>query len=569
MTNNVVIVAKNEAILYNIFEEGLFFMLQKDKKYLIGLKILATIALACTVVLWCGLWIASATSFDKSYESTQNALDKLDKKYDLSTQFAEKIVTQKVYTSRTNDEILYIGDTDKVGVWFSPSETLDTDVRYESSDPQKISVNENGVVTCHEQGEVYIKVILKSNEAVFCETPVSCYGINPDKEEIKITTKLLEAGTSTNITLNDDNLYFGAATYTSSNEDVAVVHEGTIYGKKAGTTTITATLLKNGKTIKKDIKVTENLSATQPLKKIVFKENPKLYYGKEAKWISTIIERVEPSEYNISDFIVTSNNTEVLTVSYKLMFARDVGTVDLTFTSPYNDYSETVTVNVVKTPPKDMIIIGPDIISPVFYNKYRAEHSPMPFTKDFKWEVVSGKATITDDGWLSAKTFGKVVIRCTSTLDPSISKEKTVSVKLFSDSYNFVRKFLGHGGLSALLGFGIFGTLFLLCKPKWLCAVLTPPLAFIYAGVSEGIQYFTPGRTCAITDVLTDFIGALIGMAIAILLIAIVLGIWRLASKDSFTRFVRAYNFLSFRTLFKRTPVLDEEEGLTPEPKIE
>lgn len=94
-----------------------------------------------------------------------------------------------------------------------------------------------------------------------------------------------------------------------------------------------------------------------------------------------------------------------------------------------------------------------------------------------------------------------------------------------------VRKFMGHGGLSALLGFGIFGTLFLLCKRKWGCALFSAPLAFVYAGISEGIQYFTPGRFCTITDVLIDFIGALIGMGVAIVLVALVLGIWRLASK--------------------------------------
>lgn len=182
---------------------------------------------------------------------------------------------------------------------------------------------------------------------------------------------------------------------------------------------------------------------------------------------------------------------------------------------------------------------------------------PQYYEKDVKWEVVSGNATITQNGVLVAKTYGKVVIRCTSTLDPTLSVEKNIDVKLFSNTYEMVRKFMGHGGLSALLGFGIFGTLFLLCKRKWGCALFSAPLAFVYAGISEGIQYFTPGRFCTITDVLIDFIGALIGMGVAIVLVALVLGIWRLASKKSFDTLAYAYKILDFKTLFKKTYKFD------------
>lgn len=41
-------------------------MLVKDRKFLIGLKIFASIALCCTIVLWGALWIASATPGNES-----------------------------------------------------------------------------------------------------------------------------------------------------------------------------------------------------------------------------------------------------------------------------------------------------------------------------------------------------------------------------------------------------------------------------------------------------------------------------------------------------------------------
>lgn len=544
-------------------------MLQKDKKYLIGLKILATIALVCTVVLWCGLWGASATPNDKSKENTQDATDRINEKYGLSKKFAEKLVTQKIYVSRGGTGYLYANDTEKLRLWYEPAETLDKDVRFRSTNPEIISVDENGVITCHKKGEASIVATLKSNESIRDSTTIYCYGEFPKDENIENSINQIEliVGTSSFVSLNDGKLDRASADYEIKDKTVAIEYQGRVFGLKAGTTTITAIYKKTGKKTTTTITVEKNDDFKAPTN-VGFK-NTTIEYGVKSKEISYIIDSVEPSGYNKADFIVASDNTDVVRVNYGYLAIVDVGTAKLTYTSPYNRHSQTVTVNVKYPQPTGIDIIGPDVISPNTSFKYRAVHSPWAFSSQATWEVVGKKATITEDGWLKTKRFGKVVIRCTSTIDPSFSQEKTVEVKLFSDSYEFVRKFLGHGGLSALLGFGIFGTLFLLCKPKWLCAVLTPPLALIFAGVSEGIQYFTPGRTCSIADILTDFIGALIGMVVAGLLIAIVLGIWRLVNKESFIRFVRAYNFLSFRTLFKRTPVLDEEEAPAQEPEIE
>ena len=554
--------------MYNISKEGMFFMLQRDRKYLIGLKVLATIALVCTVVLWCGLWGASATPNDKSKENTQDATDRINEKYGLSAKFAEKLVTQKIYVSRGGTGYLYANDTEKLRLWYEPAETLDKDVRFRSTNPEIISVDENGVITCHKKGEASIVATLKSNESIHDLVTIGCYGEFPEDTKNALGDLKLQVGTSSLAILNDGKLDTSVATYEVDNENV-VVHQDRFFALKEGTTTVTATFKKNNEQATATITVEKNESF-QPPTNIVFKNNgnPTFTYGVISRPIDSIIEKVEPMG-SFGDFIVTSDNPSVVRVNYGYLAIVDVGTAKLTYTSPYNDHSQTVTVNVKYPQPTGIDIVGPDVISPNTSFKYRAVHSPWAFSSQATWEVVGKKATITEDGWLKTKRFGKVVIRCTSTIDPSFSQEKTVEVKLFSDSYEFVRKFLGHGGLSALLGFGIFGTLFLLCKPKWLCAVLTPPLALIFAGVSEGIQYFAPGRTCSIADILTDFIGALVGMVVAGLLIAIVLGIWRLVNKESFIRFVRAYNFLSFRTLFKRIPVLDEEEAPAQESEIE
>lgn len=82
-------------------------MLVGDRKYLVGLKIFATFALVCTLVLWAGLWIASATPGTESGSSTQFVTDKIDSKYDVSSKFDAKIVTQNVTLERSSTEKLY------------------------------------------------------------------------------------------------------------------------------------------------------------------------------------------------------------------------------------------------------------------------------------------------------------------------------------------------------------------------------------------------------------------------------------------------------------------------------
>lgn len=150
------------------------------------------------------------------------------------------------------------------------------------------------------------------------------------------------------------------------------------------------------------------------------------------------------------------------------------------------------------------------------------------------------------------------MIRCTSTLNPDLYVEKTIEVKLFADAYTFVRKLMGHAGLSALLGFGIFGTLWLLARHRWNAYVFTAPLALCYAGISELIQHFTPGRFCTMADVITDFLGALFGAAVACVIVAIVCLVWRLANKKSFDNARHLRSILTFSTVFRKFYTQDE-----------
>ena len=532
-------------------------MLVRDGKYLIGLKIFATFALVCTLVLWAGLWIASATPGTESGASTQFVTDKIDSKYDVSSKFDAKVVTQNITLERTGTERFYADQSEQLKLTFSPQNTLDKEVYFESENEDIVTVNSNGVATCHSWGSTYVYVRLKSNPSVYNFVEINCYGKNPQdipNNAISLPDTI-KVGTSALTAVNDRQTAPDCATFASSDDSVAAVHDGYVYGISAGEATITATF-DCGKSASTTVIVEDNPDFVMP-QKIVFKQNPTLIHGKMGQNYLDLIESVEPQGAS-TDFTVISSDSQLLTARANGLFVTATGTVELIYTSVYNpSLSESVTVTLKKNPPTELRISGKDVITPHSTAVYKAAHMPTAYASDVKWEVVKGKATITSKGALVAQNYGKVVIRCTSTIDPSIYVEKTVEVKLFSNTYEMVRKFMGHGGLSALLGFGIVGTLFLLCKRKWGCAVLSAPLCFIYAGVSEGIQYFTPGRFCAITDVLIDFIGCLIGMAVATVLVAVVLVIWRLASKKSFESLSYAYRNLNFGNLLKKTYKFD------------
>lgn len=531
-------------------------MLVRDGKYLIGLKIFATFALVCTLVLWAGLWIASATPGTKSGSSTQFVTDKIDSKYDVSSKFDAKVVTQNITLERTGTERFYADQSEQLKLTFSPQNTLDKEVYFESENEDIVTVNSNGVATCHSWGSTYVYVRLKSNPSLYNFVQIDCYGKNPQNIENNVISlpETIKRGKYAVARINDGDTSHNCATFTSSDDSVAAVNDGLVYGVSAGEATITATF-DCGKSVSTTVSVEDNPNFVMP-QKIIFKQNPTLIH-KQTHSISDLIERVEPQGAS-ADFIVTSNGDNSVSILSNGIYVSKTGTVVLTFTSAYNpSLSENVTVTLQKNPPTQLRISGKDVITPHSTAVYKAAHMPTAYASDVKWEVVKGKATITSKGALVAEAYGKVVIRCTSTIDPSIYVEKTVEVKLFSNTYEMVRKFMGHGGLSALLGFGIVGTLFLLCKRKWGCAVLSAPLCFIYAGVSEGIQYFTPGRFCTITDVLIDFVGCLIGMAVATVLVAVVLVIWRLASKKSFESLSYAYRNLNFGNLLKKTYKFD------------
>ncbi len=483
-------------------------MLERDRKGFNALRIFAIFALCCTVVLWAGLWIASATPADKSGQDTQAVTDKLDSKYNLNYKFNQKVVTQHVaFDEDATYSGYYAGETLKTKLVFMPKNTLDKAVRYESSDTSVATVSEDGVITFLSRGESRISVYLVSNPEVYNYVGVACFGENPKTSGLTLALDApLKVGTTTMVSLNEDRIAPRGAKYKSSDESVLKVDkQGYVSGISEGNATLTATV--KGMSASINVTVSQNPEYIKP-EQINLKQNVTLTHGYKMNAYN-LIDSVYPQGAPKDCVVNTSSSS--LGVVYKNLAPRLPGTYTVTFTSRYDEsVTASVEVTVVKVAPTELRVSGPAVTTPNSKTKFTAKHMPQYYEDDVTWEIVSGKGSISNDGV-------------------------------------FVNE-----------GFGIFGTLLLLSKHKYNALIFTAPLGFIYAGFSELIQKFTPGRFCTIADVLIDFIGTLIGMTIAIILVVIVCVIWRLANKKSFKNMLYEWHLLTLSSAFKKTYAQDE-----------
>lgn len=537
-------------------------MLVKDKKYFEGFRWFALFTLLCTVAMWIALWASSATPGDVSGANSWAMAGAIDGKYNLSQKFDSAITTQNVTIERTTWKAYYIGDQEQMKATFSPKGTRDTDVKWSSGNENVATVDQNGLVTLVGRGEVRIYAKLKSNLDIVNYEYFFCWGENPHNVEnphvrLKNNVKSVSVGSSTTIILNDNKTHSVAASYRTSDESVAIVDAGMLHARKAGKVTITATY-SDGFECSCVVTVVDNPEYVCPTQIIL--QDKHIDQG-DVIDVYDFVKSVLPNDDFQKCIVTITQSKSVAGLRNTNLHVWGYGEFTLTFTSCFNEnVKASITLYSNRKMPEDFRVSIPSVASPNNTYYLKAAHYPYPCTDEVKWELVSGKhATLDEDGVFKPRFFGTYVIRCTSTIDPSLSVENTVEVKLFDDIGGFVRKLMGHMGLSGVLGFGLFFTCLFLCKNKWKCAVYPFAISFVHGGLSEAIQYFTPGRFCTFADVLVDFMGGCIGIVLGMILASLILLIWKLANKQSFDRAVYAIKSLNGGNCFKKMYKFDAE----------
>lgn len=542
------------------------------RNYIKGLKILSIITLSCTVVLLLILLGFSLMSGDSSKAFTDSVTSDVNQAFNIQDKINGSQTTQSISVSVVDEKNKhFIGDSVQLEVKAIPSNAKDIDVTYEIESYATGgdgTADENGLITFSHEGGMYVKVSLKSNPLIFSKIYLYCCGEDPldeehpEREEIQVkgvpSLEEFTVGERAKVFLNNGYTTHDCVEFSIEDPDIIFYELGCFYPQKVGETTLTYTI-NNGvdtKSFSKKLVVANDKELNIPA--IQFKEDISLSVDMRVDMYE-ILERESDSSYSYSYLVSSSDDSIMSIVDPQTFLVKDGGEVTLTFTSAFSkEVTDNITLTIEKVKPEYIQILGNDKITPGINTYYSAEVYPVNYKSDIKWSVIDGRATIDENGCLFADFYGDVTIRCQSTTDESVYVDKTIKIVLYTSPYMFVRKLMGHAGLSALLGFGLMCTALFLCRKKYNC-VWVIPIAFAYAGISELLQKFTPGRYCLFTDVIVDFIGTLVGMAVALILIPLILLVWRLINKKGFNKLINGFKVNTFRNLSVSSSKLEEQ----------
>lgn len=574
-----------------------------QRKYFKGLRALALTALFCTIALTLFIWGEALTPGDKSAIQSVKVSDNIQSamKSDEPAPPVSAVtgfeVTKVVRDGKEIDtDKYYIGDKVRLSVNVLPENADTSDLYFVAgNDAKDLSVSEDGEVEFTSWG--WRRVLVKSRKnpsVILFDKQLNCTGVNPDAvTSISATirkvgtaedTDVLQIGdeyvlgiftdngletstTETRLFINgkktreNENLYFLPAKQFFYPRAEGTVHLKFEYAGKTAEKTVTVV---PGKIPPADFtftnsRVTKNTDGSFSLTM------------EKGEHIKNIIKELGFSPLNkdgkIDDnsavyFDYETSNGKIVNCAAYNLHAYKPGTATITYTSLY-DKNIKATLHVTVPDVVDgLTVVAPDRCvkgGKIDLTAYTGGN----VTKNVKWEVVKGEGSIDENGVFTSDKSGKVTVRATYVGRPDLTVEKTITVSVFDTFHTLIRKGLGHFSLFLVLGFGLFGTFFLLIKPRWASLPLSLLSAFLVAGISEMFQLpvFTSGRYATWPDVAIDFLGALSGIGIAVVAVSIVGLIWFKANPESFKNMKNEFSFLTFKTSFKKQEKIFTDEN--------
>lgn len=583
-----------------------------QRKYFKGLRALALTALFCTIALTIFIWGEALTPGDKSAIQSAKVSDNIQSamKTDEPAPPVSAVTGYFVKSVRRDGKVLtdvnhyYTDDVLELGVTCLP-ENADTSKLYFErgfdAPEDYISVEENGKVTLLAWG--YHRVVIKSKDNpdnVLYDLKIYNEGVNPEKiKEIKAKIYhgdyMLEADKDRVITLETCEEYFLSVTAENIDNDkvygVSTIETEILIDEKKHnendkifflsakqwfyplkpTDGILLLEIKLGdKTVSQKIKIEKGLRPEATgftFDKRATKNDDgsfSLTMKKDEHLVITSqlgFRAENASKGAPSNIISKSSDTNVVNASTTHLHAYKPGTATITY---FSIYDNTITATLHVTVPD--VVDGLTVVAPdrcvkggkIDLTAYTGGN----VTKNVKWEVVKGEGSIDENGVFTSDKSGKVTVRATYVGRPDLTVEKTITVSVFDTFHTLIRKGLGHFSLFLVLGFGLFGTFFLLIKPRWASLPLSLLSAFVVAGISEMFQLpvFTSGRYATWQDVAIDFLGALSGIGIAVVAVSIVGLIWFKAKPESFKNMKNEFSFLTFKTSFKKQEKIFTDE---------
>lgn len=588
-----------------------------QRKYFKGLRALALTALFCTIALTLFIWGEALTPGDKSAIQSVKVSDNIQSamKSDEPAPPVSAVTGYFVKSVRRDDKVLtdvnhyYTGDVLELGVECLPKNADTSGLYFERGfdEPEDyINVEENGEVTLLAWG--YRRVIVRSKDNpdnALYDFKIYNEGVNPEKiKEIKtkifLGDEILEADEDKIITLKTCEEYFLSVTavtddkyngYGVSTIETEILIDGEKFNNDGkifflpakqwfyplkptdGDSTLKLEIKLGDKTFPQKIRIVEGskpeatgftFDNKQRVTKnddgsfsLTMKKNEHLVITSQLGFHAENKSKGAPS-----NIISKSSDTDVVSADTTHLHAYKPGTATITY---FSIYDNTITATLHVTVPD--VVNGLTVVAPdrcvkggkIDLTAYTGGN----VTKNVKWEVVKGEGSIDENGVFTSDKSGKVTVRATYVGRPDLTVEKTITVSVFDTFHTLIRKGLGHFSLFLVLGFGLFGTFFLLIKPRWVSLPLSLLSAFVVAGISEMFQLpvFTSGRYATWPDVAIDFLGALSGIGIAVVAVSIVGLIWFKAKPESFKNMKNEFSFLTFKTSFKKQEKIFTDEN--------
>lgn len=574
-----------------------------QRKYFKGLRALALTALFCTIALTLFIWGEALTPGDKSAIQSVKVSDNIQSamKTDEPAPPVSAVTGYVVKSVRRDGKEIdtdkyYIGDKVRLSVSVLPENADTSDLYFVAGkDANGLSVSEDGEVEFTSWG--WSRVLVKSRKnpsVILFDEKLSCTGVNPDAvTSIKATIRKVGTAKYTDVLQIGDEYVLGIFTdngqetstaetrlfindkETRENENLYFLPakqyfypraEGTVRLKfeYAGKTTEKTVTVVPGKIPPADFTFTNNR-----VKKNTEDGSFSLTMEK-GEHIKNIIKELGFSPLNkdgeIDDnsavyFDYKTSDGKIVNCAAYNLHAYKPGTATITYTSIYNKKIKATLHVTVPDVVDGLTVVAPDRCvkgGKIDLTAYTGGN----VTKNVKWEVVKGEGSIDENGVFTSDKSGKVTVRATYVGRPDLTVEKTITVSVFDTFHTLIRKGLGHFSLFLVLGFGLFGTFFLLIKPRWVSLPLSLLSAFVVAGISEMFQLpvFTSGRYATWPDVAIDFLGALSGIGIAVVAVSIVGFIWFKAQPESFKNMKNEFPFLTFKTSFKKQEKVFHDE---------
>lgn len=573
-----------------------------QRKYFKGLRALALTALFCTIALTLFIWGEALTPGDKSAIQSEKVSDNIQSamKSDEPAPPVSAVtgfeVTKVVRDGKEIDtDKYYIGDKVRLSVNVLPENADTSDLYFVAGNDADLSVSEDGEVEFTSWG--WRRVLVKSRKnpsVILFDKQLNCAGVNPNAvTSISATIRKVGTAEDTDVLQIGDEYVLGIFTdngletstaetrlfingkKTRENENLYFLPaKQFFYPRAEGTVDLKFEYA--GKTAKKTVTI---VPGKIPPAGFTFtnsrvKKNTDGSFSltmEKGEYIKNVIKELGFSPLNkdgkIDDnsavyFDYETSNDKIVNCAAYNLHAYKPGTATITYTSLY-DKNIKATLHVTVPDVVDgLTVVAPDRCvkgGKLDLTAYTGGN----VTKNVKWEVVKGEGSIDENGVFTSDKSGKVTVRATYVGRPDLTVEKTITVSVFDTFHTLIRKGLGHFSLFLVLGFGLFGTFFLLIKPRWVSLPLSLLLAFVVAGISEMFQLpvFTSGRYATWPDVAIDFLGALSGIGIAVVAVSIVGLIWFKAKPESFKNMKNEFSFLTFKTSFKKQEKIFTDEN--------